>query len=449
MVMLLKESETLELKKSTSELKEAVISIAAILNKRGKGRLYFGVKNDGNVTGQQVGGATLREVSRAIAEHIEPKVFPLVEKISLEGKDCIRVAFSGKDVPYLAYGRAYIRVADEDRQVSGTELGRMFLARDDEQTRWESQVSRKKIADMNEKVLKFFVRRANVAGRIDFSFQNARTTLNKLGLISGGKPLRAAEVLFCDEGPLEVQAAVFAGTDKRTFIDIKQFRGNAFELLEKSEAYLKEHLNWRVQFGSLERKEIPEVPFGALREALVNSVCHRDYRNPKGNEVAIFRDRVEIYNPGEFPAGHTPEDFLSGRERSILRNPLIAETLFKSKDIEKWGSGLKRIADECKEQGVGVKFEIIKTGFLVTFIRKAEEALSHSVVDKTVVKTVVKASDKIISLIAANTHITVRELARQTGLTVRGVEWNLQKLRKDGKLKRIGGRKAGHWEVSA
>jgi ATP-dependent DNA helicase RecG len=70
--MRLRESETLELKKSTAELKEAVISIAAILNKRGKGQIYFGVKSDGIVVGQDIGDATLREASRTISDHIEP-----------------------------------------------------------------------------------------------------------------------------------------------------------------------------------------------------------------------------------------------------------------------------------------------------------------------------------------------------------------------------------------
>jgi ATP-dependent DNA helicase RecG len=444
--MTLRESETLELKKSTSELKQAVISIAAMLNKHGNGKLYFGVRNDGTVVGQQVGEATLREVSRAIAEGIEPKVYPDIDGVVMGGKQCIRMDFSGKDAPYLAYGRAYIRVADEDRQVSGAELGRMFLARGDESTRWESQASRKKISDVNEKVLKAFVRRANLAGRIDFSFQSSRTTLNKLGLLSGGKLLRAGEVLFCDENPLEVQAAVFAGTDKRTFIDIKQFKGNAFELLDKSEAYLKEHMDWRVQFGSLEREEIPEIPFGALREALVNSVCHRDYRNPKGNEVAIFRDRVEIYNPGDFPAGHTPEDFLSGKERSILRNPLIAETLFKSKDIEKWGSGLKRIADECAEQGVGVKFEILKTGFLVTFARTPAKAVRGGS-QKSTQEGSQKSSQRILALVAGRPEITIEEMAAALKISPRAVKKHLSNLKGKGLLKRVGPDKGGHWEV--
>ncbi len=82
----MKESETLELKKSTSELKEAIISIVAILNKHQKGELYFGVDRDGKVVGQTITENTLREVSRAISERIEPKIFPKIEEVILNGK---------------------------------------------------------------------------------------------------------------------------------------------------------------------------------------------------------------------------------------------------------------------------------------------------------------------------------------------------------------------------
>jgi len=83
----------------------------------------------------------------------------------------------------------------------------------------------------------------------------------------------------------------------------------------------------RVKFGKLEREEIPEIPLAAVREAIVNSLCHRDFSNPKGNEVAIFKNRVEIYNVGSLPGGLKPEDFLTGEKRSYLRNPLIADAL--------------------------------------------------------------------------------------------------------------------------
>ncbi|MHB2026914.1 MAG: AlbA family DNA-binding domain-containing protein [Elusimicrobiota bacterium] len=135
------ESETLEFKRSTSELKEGVISTAAILNKRQKGELYFGVRNDGVALGQTVSERTIREVSRALSERIEPRVCPKVERVRLSGKDCVRARFSGHDIPYLAYGRGYMRVGDEDRQISARELERMFLSRNQSQARWESEPS--------------------------------------------------------------------------------------------------------------------------------------------------------------------------------------------------------------------------------------------------------------------------------------------------------------------
>lgn len=109
------ESETLELKKSTSEIKEAIISIVSILNKNQHGELFFGIKNSGMITGQNITEKTIRDVSKSIADHIEPKIYPHINRVEIDGKSCVKVRFKGNDIPYFAYGRAYIRVADEDR----------------------------------------------------------------------------------------------------------------------------------------------------------------------------------------------------------------------------------------------------------------------------------------------------------------------------------------------
>ena len=111
----MEENETLEFKRSTSELKEAIISIVAILNKHGNGKLLFGVKNDGTIIGQDISEKTLRKISKAISDHIEPKIYPKIEKQKTDDKNCIAVEFQGQDIPYYAYGRAYKRVADENR----------------------------------------------------------------------------------------------------------------------------------------------------------------------------------------------------------------------------------------------------------------------------------------------------------------------------------------------
>ena len=112
----------------------------------------------------------------------------------------------------------------------------------------------------------------------------------------------------------------------------------------------------------------------AIREALLNSFCHKDYASGQSNEVAIYKDGVEIYNPGAFPEGYEPRDFIDKAERPIRRNPKIARMLYYSKDIESFGTGLKRIAEACDTVGVGYEFKKMKSGFVVCFYRSEEKA---------------------------------------------------------------------------
>lgn len=449
-----KESETTEFKKSTAELKGAVISIVAMLNKHGRGEVYFGIDDHGKVLGQTIGRTTIKDVTQAVVDNTEPKVYPKVETRKIDGKDCIVVETKGSNGPYFAYGRAYLRVGESDKGMSPQELEERILGK--RNFLWDKEVSEKTIADVNEEAVKEFMRKAKTAKRVDFEFVDVKTTLHKLHLLQGSRLLRAAEVLFCDDNPLEVQAAIFAGTDKLTFLDIKSFKGNLFSLRQQAEVYVNGNIKWRAEIKSGPRKEIPEVPVEAIREAVGNSLCHRDYSNPKGNEVAIFKDRIEIYNPGFFPKEINPEDFFTGHEKSILRNPLIAETMYKSKDIERWGSGIKRIHDACVAAGVRVDFKRLKTGFVVVFYRpKWEEGEGIEKGGQTGGQTGgqrkgVILSDKqkkILEILKKKPRISRKELAEELNINTSAIQKHLLKLKEAGYIKRIGPDFGGHWEI--
>ena len=382
-----KETETIEFKKSISELKEGIISIVSILNKHKSGELYFGINNKGNVTKQTITEKTLRDISQTIASHIEPRIYSNIEVIKLDNIECIKISFKGKNIPYFAYGRAYIRVADEDKLLSAKELENIILRK--EQTKWDSKKADIALKDINEKILKRYINKANAAGRINFKYTTKEKILKKLNLYKNKSIINATEVLFSKHKPLEVQAAVFAGTDKTTFLDIKQFKGNIFELLEISESYIKEHIDWRADLSTGTRKEIPEVPIRAITEVLVNSLCHKNYQAPESNKIAIYKDKIEVWNTGNFPEGYKPEDFIKKEIPSVLRNPTIANIMYLSKDIEKWGSGIKRIYDVCKENNVKVKFNIMRYGFSVVFDR------STKVVEETTQKTTPQATPQV------------------------------------------------------
>ncbi|MDR1532164.1 MAG: putative DNA binding domain-containing protein [Clostridiales bacterium] len=370
------ESEKLEFKKSGAELKEGIISMVAMLNKHGCGELYFGVNNNGYPVGMDIGEKTLRDISQAIGNFIEPKVYPRVNDVFIDQKHCVHIAFSGEEAPYFANGRAYIRVADEDKVMTSAELESFILKKNAGRDVWDSQLSEKSPADVDEKLLKDYITRSNEAGRIGFAYSARDEVLNKLSAVKDGKLNNAAYALFVGSNMLEIQMAIFAGTERLSFIDIQREHGSVTELIRIAERYIVKNIRWRVVFdGSIERKEIPEIPIDAVREAIVNSYCHRDFRSSQNNEVTIYKNRIEIYNPGTFPEGLKPEDFISGKERSVKRNPNLAQLMYYPKDIENFGTGLKRIKEACDEAGVRVEFEMLKLGFAVVFYRPGETSL--------------------------------------------------------------------------
>lgn len=388
------ETETLEFKKTTGELKEGIISIAAILNKHQKGELYFGIKPDGTPLGQQISEKTLRDISQEISNHIEPRIYPEITVVSIDDKDCVLVRFEGHNTPYFAYNVARIRVADEDKVMSQQELTAYIMERQSNEGVWERKVSVCPTTAVDEKSLKEYIRRGQDSGRIGFDYTDRDTVLSKLSLTAGSYLLNAGMVLFGETPYNDLQMAVFAGTERLTFLDIQREHGTIFELVDRAEKYIFKNIRWRVEFGSLQRKEIPEIPVDAVREALINSFCHKEYGTGQNNEVAIYKDRVEIYNPGSFPAGYEPEDFISGRERPVRRNPLIAQTLYYSKNVESFGTGLKRIADACDTTGCKYKFEVLKSGFVVVFYRTDED---EDLGGNTQVTTQVTIQDKVIA----------------------------------------------------
>ena len=148
---------------------------------------------------------------------------------------------------------------------------------------------------------------------------------------------------------------------------------------------------------------------------------------------------MEIWNPGTFPEGLIPEDFITGSEQSVLRNPLIAEILYKSKEIERWGSGLKRIYEECSASNVKVEFKDLKTGFLVVFYR----------LRGTTPKTTPKTRDEILRLIRQDPGITKDEIAGHLDITVDGVRYHIRKLTEEGIISWKGPSKGGHWEFKS
>ena len=436
------ETETVELKKSLAELKEGLVSMAAILNKHGAGELWFGIGPNGKAVGLDVTEKTLRDLSQAIAAHIEPKVYPQVTAQTVADKTCIQVRFSGADAPYFAHGRAWMRVADEDRQLSAKALQNLILEKHRQALHWDSQPCDLPLDALDETKIRRFVERAGLAWD-----NNPANALTKLELMRDGRLLNAARLLFAKAPPIQLRCAVFANTRSATILDRHDFDGDLLELIDEAQKYILKNIHIGMRLDGMVRVDVPEVSTAALREAVINAFCHRDWRDPDYIHVAVFKDRVEIRNPGNLLDGLTIEAIRRGNV-SLRRNPLIADLLRRIQMIEAWGRGMPLMLENAPT----AQFRQLGPLFIASFERPSflvGDGAAETV-GKTVGKTVDKAvlTDKaraLCALIRLNDRITQKDMAASLELTERGVRYLTDKLQGQGVLQRVGGRKTGRW----
>ncbi|MCD7764271.1 MAG: putative DNA binding domain-containing protein [Lachnospiraceae bacterium] len=445
------ETEQIEFKKSTGELKEAVISMAAILNKHQNGKLYFGVKNDGTVIGQEINDTTLRTISQAIGNHLRPAIYPNIKKEHYGDRTVVLVEFSGTQQPYLAHNIPRIRVADEDLVMEQPMYEKMLRERDSISYSWESQRSKYTIADIDQTAFKSYLKKAKKVDRISFENEEPSEVMTKLGLAENEYLLNAGAALFVNCGINELQMAKFASDERLTFTDIRRFTGSILDLADKAVQYIIDAMDWRVEFdGSLERKEIPEVPVDAAREAVINAFAHRLIESGQSVEVAIYRSFMEIYSPGKFPDGVTPEMFIREIRKPIRRNPLITRTLYYSKDMESFATGLKRIQDACDEAGCKVEYYGDEYGFTVRFYRHCGEGWgtdmgangTHGTQSGT--HSGMSYEEQILNLVRMNNKITRKQMAQTLSISLRTVQRVINSM---DNLTYIGSGRGGHWEI--
>lgn len=378
------ETRTLELKKTTGELKEAMHTICAFLNTAG-GQLLFGIAPGSlQVIGQQVTDNTRREIARELTK-IEPAVSLDVNYIELDEKADFYVIVidiptePDRNRPYVYDGRPYYRIESTTSLMPQSMYQELLLQRDIRKRKWEEEIDTKVSVDsLDEESVRRLVSSGIQAGRIPESMRikSILEILDKMKLSENGHIKNAAVALFTKEDyapiQLHIRLARFKGTNKREFIDNRRSIGNIFHLYDDGMAFLFKHLNISGTFvdGQPERVESLTIPYKALRECLLNALAHRLYDSPSGFvSIAIYDDRVEIENLGTLPAGFTLDDMMKPHI-SHAQNPLIAQIMYYGKYLETWGRGIELMNDECTLAGVPrPEFEMSGGCFKATFRR--------------------------------------------------------------------------------
>lgn len=184
------------------------------------------------------------------------------------------------------------------------------------------------------------------------------------------------------------------------------------------------------------------------KELVLNALIHRDYSSPVDVQIKIFDHSISIFNPGKLYGDLTIEDLKTDSYQSHTRNKLIAEAFYLTKDIEKYGSGYIRVRKEIKEYPtMSFDYKEMGNGFLVNL--KYKEQKISTTVTKDVTKDVTKEEREsfLIEHMQKKPSITTEELAQILIITRRTVIRDIDSLKKQNKIRRIGGRKDGYWEI--
>ncbi len=454
------ESETVEFKKSTAQLPRAGESLCAFLNSGG-GRVLIGVKNNGDPAGQLVSEKTLGEIGRMLGR-IEPPapVSPL--RARRPDSACEVLVFDAPNrpdlVPFVYDGRPYTRLGTNTVRMEQVRYQELLLARSHTRHRWENRPADGiTVEDLDSEEILRTVRLGIAAGRLPESTgESIPSILERFQLLSEGVPLNAAVALFgrfgtgrglaADYPQCLLQLARFKGRTKGEFLDQRQIHGHCFAVVDESMLFLHRHLPvaGRIQPGLFERVDEPLFPVEALREALVNAVCHRDYALAGGSvRVAVYDDRLEIWSDGLLPPGIELAD-LKREHRSWPRNPLLAEVLFRRKLVERWGRGTQRIVELCIEAGhpepefveeggaVGVRF--LPSGYV------APLRISHDLTER---------QREILQAIAEKKKLPLREIRAHLSDLVadRTLQDDLAHLRKLGLIESVGRGRGAYYRL--
>lgn len=366
------ESEILEFKESFGD--KALEAISAFANSRG-GTLLIGVKDSGEICGVQIGKKTLEDIANRIQEATDPRLQPLLSIIEHGKKSVIVIKIAtGTGAPISVRGRYFRRSGRTNQRMSHEEIMQRMVASTG--LSWDAFVEpAATLGDLDAKLIKRFMEAVKKLGRRPLPESSAYYEfLRKMDLIRDESPTRAALLLF-GKNPESYFPSAFVKMGRfrspTLIVDDREAHGPLLEQLDVAMGWFRERLETTfVISGKPERDVLWEYPLSAIREAVTNVLCHRDYTGPAHSQIRLYDNRLEIWNAGGLPPSLTP-DLLLREHDSIPRNRKIAEAFFYAGLIERWGSGTTRMVEELETVGMPLPTFTSEPGrFRLTFHRE-------------------------------------------------------------------------------
>ena len=423
------ESETVEFKKSTGELKEGIISISSMLNKNDSAVLYFGVLNNGDVIGQDVNEQTLRRISREIAEKIIPKITPTITLLNSGNRSYIKVEVEGKDKPYSAYGRYYIRSFDEDRNLEQHQLFEMLI---DYSNKDLITIIRSDEQKLTFKALKnLYIGKKIIINEDEFE--------NNLGLYTPNGEYNYMAYLLSDNNELSIKVVTFAGEDKTVMVRRNEY-GNKCLMLAVDQVlnYIEAINDTKVTINTHSRVDETLFDMSSFKEAWMNACLHSRWDRRVPPIVYIYSNRIEIVSSGGLPYNLSEERFYKGTSRPV--NEKLQKIFGQLRYVEQTGHGIPIIVNKYGKEAFD-----IENDFITVTIPFSRPLLNKINIKEPI--TLNKSQEKLINYLKENNKATVYDISSHLKVSEIYVKKMIAELKKYGFVERIGSNKKGYWIV--
>ena len=352
------ESETVELKSAVADdIKKEIIAFA---NSDG-GKLYIGVRDDGEVAGLDDPDGTALQVSNMVRDSIKPDItmFLHYQTIEEDGKKIIEISVQrGTNRPYYIAKKGmrpegvYVRQGYASVPATDTAIRCMIKETDGDRFETMRCLDQELTFEDTKKEFQFH--------EIELGPQQMRT----LKLVENDGLYSNLALLLSDQNPHTIKVAVFQGTKQMIFKDRREFGGSLMKQMNEVYEYIDFRNQIRATIEKLSRIDVRDYPVIAVREALLNLLVHRDYSFSASALISIYDDRIEFVSIGGLMPGIDLEDIMAGI--SVCRNQNLANVFYRLHLIEAYGTGLTKIMEAYEETSEKPVISTTKNSFKIT-----------------------------------------------------------------------------------
>ncbi|MDM8238902.1 putative DNA binding domain-containing protein [Pseudoflavonifractor phocaeensis] len=371
--MTFQESETLELKEIVVEdIKKEIIAFA---NSAG-GTLYVGVADDGGIVGVENPDTVIQQISNMVRDSIKPDITMFIRYTAknVEGKQIVAVEIQrGTGRPYYLAKKGlrpegvYVRQGTSSVPATSTAIRRMI--KDTDGDSFEAMRSLEQNLTFQAAEKEFALR--------DLAFGVSQ--MKTLGILNTDGIYTNLGLLLSEQCAHTVKAAVFEGTNQSIFRDRQEFTGSLLQQMNEVYEYIDRRNQVHSTFDKLRRIDTRDYPEVAIREALLNSLVHRDYSFSASTLISVYDDRIEFTSIGGLPAGVSLDDIMLGL--SVCRNPKLANVFYRLELIEAYGTGMKKIMGVYENSNKKPVIETTDNAFKIILPNLNEDVGSLPVAD--------------------------------------------------------------------